>query len=440
MKLLSLVIILFIINSTASAQITGSGNDGYLSKFSGTSVVRSSLIYDNGTNVGIGTTKPSVQFEVSNGKSAFKFDPSVATMTILGYSYYGYLAPRLSFNLLGDANPLLNIVTHAHDNLSVAFDAYNDGYNWISSHAGANFSLNKFNSEFIIGYNSGTAPGSIFNGFNLTNGVRFGNNGNMGIGVAAGSARLEINGGAGNENIRISSQEGRGTRYLSNLNFDNPALSYHAYKDDELQKATSEISFLDRPGTSGYPNTVRTSDILLKTAHNWNGIRYGQYLDTTVTIRANQNGGYVGIGILLPQAKLDVNGNIYCRDNLYVGLPDLNTTAQISNYKLAVNGTAIFNKAIVKLYGNWPDYVFDDSYKLLPIAELQKYIELNKHLPEMTSAKETQKDGIDIGINQALLLKKIEELTLYIIDINKKVEAISNGNERLKKCTNSINL
>ena len=440
MKLLFLLIIIFIIDSTAFAQITGSGNIGYLPRFSGKTVVTSSLIYDNGTNVGIGTATPAVKLEVSNGASGFKFDPNSSTMIVSGPSSTLYQSPKINFNFNGDPNAVLNIAGYTHDNIAIVFDAYSNGPTWTSSHAGSNFSLYKKNNELIIGYNSGIPSGTAFNYFNLTNAVRFGNNGNMGIGVTAGSARLETNGGAGNENIRISSQGGSGTRYLSNLNFDNPALSYHAFKDDELQKATSEISFLDRPGTSGYSNAVRTSDILLKTAHNWNGRDYGQYLDTTVTIRANQNGGYVGIGILLPQAKLDVNGNIYCRDNLYVGLPDVNTTAQISNYKLAVNGTAIFNKAIVKLYGNWPDYVFDDSYKLLPLAELQKYIELNKHLPEMMSANETQNDGINIGDNQTLLLKKIEELTLYVIDLNKKVEDISKENELLKKSISSNNL
>ena len=440
MKLLLLFIILFIIDITAFAQITGSGNVGYLSKFSGTTIVTSSLIFENGTNIGIGISIPSVKLEVSNGTNGFKLDPNLSTLTISGPSHYVSQSPRVNFNFNADPNSVLAISAYSHDNVALVFDAYNNGSSWVSSHAGSNFSIYKANNELIIGYNSDIPSGKSFNYFNLTNGVRFGNNGNLGIGIAAGKAKLEVLGGSGNEAIRISSIDNEVVRYLSSSNFDIPALSYHAFKDNELQKATAEISFLDRPGTSGYGQAVRTSDILLKTAHNWNGIAYGQYLDTTVTIRANQSGGYVGIGILLPQAKLDVNGNIYCRNTLYVGLPDVSTTTQMSNYKLAVNGTDIFNKAIVKLYGNWPDYVFDNSYKLLPLADLQKYIELNKHLPEMTSAKETQKNGIDIGINQALLLKKIEELTLYIIDINKKVEAISNENERLKNSINSLNL
>ena len=117
------------------------------------------------------------------------------------------------------------------------------------------------------------------------------------------------------------------------------------------------------------------------------------------------------------------SGDASFAGKLYVGKFDpINTPAQISNYSLAVNGNAIFNKAVIKVYGNWSDYVFNEDYKLMPLDALEKYIKANHHLPEIPSAKEVEKDGIDIGTNQALLLKKIEELTLIIIDLNKKIE------------------
>ena len=437
---LSVIILFLVWNNALFAQtVTGSGSTGYLSKFSGTSVVTSSLVHDDGTNVGIGTSSPSVKFEVAYGTSGFKLDPNISTLTIAGPSSTLSQSPRVNFNFNGDPNPALNIIAYSHDNLALVFDAYSNGSTWVSSYAGSNFSLYKAYNELIIGYNSGIPSGAAFQSFNLTNGVRFGTNGNVGIGIAAGNAKLEVLGGAGNEAIRISSADGAHSRYLSSSNFDVPALSYHAFKDDILQKTTGEISFLDRPGTSGYNQAVRTSDILLKTAHNWNGIAYGQYLDTTVTIRANQIGGFVGIGISLPQAKLDVNGNIYCRNILYVGIPDANTAAQTNNYKLAVNGPAIFTKAVVKLYGNWPDYVFAPTYQLPNLQQVEAYINKHRHLADMPTAQDIEKNGIDLGDNQALLLKKVEELTLYVIELNKKVDAISKENKLLKKNYNSNN-
>ena len=133
--------------------------------------------------------------------------------------------------------------------------------------------------------------------------------GNVGIGTAAPGAKVEIAAGAGNEHIAISSADGAGTRYLSSSSFEYPALTYHAWKDNGQQGVTGQISFTDRPGTSGYSAAVRTSDILFKTAHNWNGVVFGQYLDTTLAIVANQSGGNVGIGTTAPTQKLAVLGS-----------------------------------------------------------------------------------------------------------------------------------
>jgi ribosomal protein S15P/S13E len=68
--------------------------------------------------------------------------------------------------------------------------------------------------------------------------------------------------------------------------------------------------------------------------------------------------------------------------------------------------------------------VFEADYKLTDLRSVEKYIRQNKHLPEMPSAKEVEEKGISVGDNQALLLKKIEELTLHLININKKQQAM----------------
>lgn len=130
--------------------------------------------------------------------------------------------------------------------------------------------------------------------------------------------------------------------------------------------------------------------------------------------------GNVGLGTTTPQATLDVNGNIFTSGKLAIGTTD---ATKMAPYALAVNGDAIFNKAKVKLYGTWPDYVFNKAYKLRPLPELEQFINQNAHLPGIPSAAEVEKDGIDLGGNQAALLKKIEELTLYVIEQNKKLEA-----------------
>lgn len=109
--------------------------------------------------------------------------------------------------------------------------------------------------------------------------------------------------------------------------------------------------------------------------------------------------------------RIDPNGN--------VGIGTTNTY----NNKLAVAGNILAEKVKVKLQANWPDYVFDPAYKLPSLQELEAYVRIHKHLPDVPSAKEVAENGIDLGDTQAILLKKIEELTLLLIEQNKKLES-----------------
>jgi hypothetical protein len=91
--------------------------------------------------------------------------------------------------------------------------------------------------------------------------------------------------------------------------------------------------------------------------------------------------------------------------------------------KLAVNGTIRSKEVIVENTG-WPDYVFDNAYKLKPLDEVEKFIALNKHLPNIPSAKEVEEKGLSLGDMQKKMMEKIEELTLYIIELKKELEML----------------
>ena len=109
-------------------------------------------------------------------------------------------------------------------------------------------------------------------------------------------------------------------------------------------------------------------------------------------------------------------------------------TTEPGNFKLAVNGSAIFTKVQVKAAGTpWPDYVFHSNYKLRPLSSLESYITQNKHLPDVPRAEEVEKNGLDLGKTQALLLRKIEELTLYLIEQSKQNKKLEIKNRLLQK-------
>jgi len=93
------------------------------------------------------------------------------------------------------------------------------------------------------------------------------------------------------------------------------------------------------------------------------------------------------------------------------------------NNKLDVNGT-IHSKEVKVDMENWSDFVFKKEYNLQTLAEVEKYINEKGHLENIPSEEEVLKGGINLGEMNAKLLQKIEELTLYIIEQNKKIEAL----------------
>ncbi len=103
----------------------------------------------------------------------------------------------------------------------------------------------------------------------------------------------------------------------------------------------------------------------------------------------------------------------------------INTTEGFSeeyNYALAVSGGIMTTKVLVKEVSEWYDYVLEDDYKLLPIDDVKQYIDRNGHLPDIPSEQKVLTDGYDMVEMDGLLLKKIEELTLYTIELNNLIK------------------
>lgn len=141
-----------------------------------------------------------------------------------------------------------------------------------------------------------------------------------------------------------------------------------------------------------------------------------------------------------------INGNldIFRRNGTVQGLQfmsfDRNTgdvsigTSNSNGNKLAVKGIVGCEEVVVKSGNswNWPDYVFAKDYKLKSLKEVKEYIEQNNHLPEIPSAQEIEKNGINLGEMNAKLLQKIEELTLYVIEQNKQITNLQNRLDKVE--------
>ena len=196
---------------------------------------------------------------------------------------------------------------------------------------------------------------------------------------------------------------------ISNDQYSNP------YNHLNQHVATLGIAELAVPSAGGLFSTladandfvIRTaggdgdpdSDIILTTHNAGAQIRFattevtGQEFER-MTIFDNGN---VGIGMTqAPYAKLAVNGTI-CAEEVKVLLTTTSDAAC------------------------WPDYVFDDEYQLMPIPALEQWVKTHKHLPDVPSQIDVEKNGVDLGAMQAQLLRKVEELTLYIIEQNKTI-------------------
>jgi hypothetical protein len=228
-------------------------------------------------------------------------------------------------------------------------------------------------------------------------GVQGGNN-NTNIGYASGfsnsggSANITLGNSAGYHEVgsnRLYIHNGLGVTNATNMATNSLIVgTMDAIATNQKLRINAQVQIQDGTQSAG---KVFTSDA--------NGIGSWQTPSSGGATQWATNGtninyvtGNVGIGTATTDAKLTVKGNIHANE-----------------VKIDLNGAVA------------PDYVFEPTYDLKPLAEIETYIKENKHLPEVPSAKEMEKNGVQLGEMNMLLLKKVEELTLHAIEQNKKM-------------------
>ena len=198
-------------------------------------------------------------------------------------------------------------------------------------------------------------------------------------------------------------------------------------------------------GTAGATNPLNNVGVFGE-AHNANGYNYG-VLGLSRSTTGIFNAGVAGQVELNTTAVWNraVFGIAPVAPNHYAGYFDGNVDVQTGNmrignvttpagYKLFVEQGILTEKVKVAVPTSaaWADYVFANDYKLKPLLEVESFINENKHLPNVPSAVELVKEGLDLGKMQAKQMEKIEELTLYMIEMKKEINTLKEENKSLK--------
>jgi hypothetical protein len=190
-----------------------------------------------------------------------------------------------------------------------------------------------------------------------------------------------------------------------------------------------------------------------------NGLNYAYSNNSNIkNVLFIGNNGNIGIGKTDPSVALDVNGTAKAANATITGATNTNslkvTQNAIIDGKTTTNSLKVTQNAIidstltanllkaaklqitslicakeVKVQNDlcWPDYVFNKDYKLQPLNELEQFITENQHLPNVPSAADVEENGVELGEMNALLLQKVEELTLYILDLQKQINELKNN-------------
>lgn len=170
---------------------------------------------------------------------------------------------------------------------------------------------------------------------------------------------------------------------------------FNVWSDEAFGLELHRDATVNKWGTALYAR----SDSDIRIGHYGSGATAQSSFSSKMTIT---NGGNVGIGTASPGNKLEVNGSIRAKE------------------------------VIVESTG-WPDYVFEDGYSLPTLEEVEFHIEEKGHLPGVASAEEINSKGQSLGETQRLMMQKIEELTLYVLELKNENEKQQEEIERLKE-------
>ena len=196
------------------------------------------------------------------------------------------------------------------------------------------------------------------------------------------------------------------TEFDGITNFYGPCLSYSSFR---FQKGLATVGLSVESSTGSYVDHVdiggTNGNMKLKVS-NTSGLKPFAFEASQFVFKS----GKVGIGVTNPTVALDIVGDIRCKGNV-----DL-----ISMNSQSINVDNLAAKDITMDMKNAADYVFDANYDLKSLSEIENFVNEHHHLPGMPSAAEMDANGVSVSKMSNLLLEKIEELTLHMIQLEKE--------------------
>lgn len=222
----------------------------------------------------------------------------------------------------------------------------------------------------------------------------------------------------GTHALKIKYKQGNGT-YSSKFTL-SPTTLY--LQTDNIKHNAFEIG--SSPTPSGANGQYLALGMKHQGGHVWSGKGAAIMTGTNGSLYmiANNKSALNSTQDLAEQSAVELKGDgvLKVKHQLQVGSIEIPTGA-IASFS---GGHVYSEKYICKSSGNWPDYVFDDKYALIPLEDVAKYVEAHKHLPGVPSAQEVNQSGVDLEEMNKLLLKKVEELTLYLIEMQQELNAL----------------
>ena len=209
----------------------------------------------------------------------------------------------------------------------------------------------------------------------------------------------------GNGNMYGVVGSATGLNPLNNVGVYGEAKNASGYNSGVIGTVTS---------TTGTYNTGTSGQVYLNTSAAWNRAIAGY-----APIAPNHYAGYFDGNVDIKSGVVTIGNGTLCTP---------------TGYKLFVEEGILTEKVKVAVNCStaWADYVFANDYKLKPLSEVEAYVKENKHLPNIPSASELVNDGLNLGEMQAKQMEKIEELTLYMIEMKKEIDTLKKENQSLK--------